>query len=381
MRHRKDPKLTCSLLHHRRALRADVQAHLQAAQGVLARDLEFIFPIVPVANGRAQPIFTILSVALPLPSHPREPAPPLSLPSSQLPPGITVSEESVAAALGFVALLVDRLANYLGTKLPYPFTCAGSRSLVKDSISDITGPTRLFPLYSKGIERYRFEYAVFLLNKNIELVCPRSRDSLLVGEVLTDVFRAADGSPRPAHHGPSTYAAQLDESPSHCLLCSAVVNLRLLCLSVTWRPMLITGACYLRLTSSRDLLQRTSLHASNGRTTGDAGSTEMHSSSSISSADHYNLESESESEVAGEDDEGGSDAGDRTPRASEPSRGLFWGIGAGSGAKSTTPSEKTTKPHRSRRGTLIARAFVGQGNMSKEREQTEGGVQGPVATL
>lgn len=27
-----------------------------------------------------------------------------------------------------------------------------------------------FPLYSKGIERYRFEYAVFLLNKNLELV-------------------------------------------------------------------------------------------------------------------------------------------------------------------------------------------------------------------
>lgn len=28
-----------------------------------------------------------------------------------------------------------------------------------------------FPLYSKGVETYRFEYAVFLLNKDIELVC------------------------------------------------------------------------------------------------------------------------------------------------------------------------------------------------------------------
>ena len=27
-----------------------------------------------------------------------------------------------------------------------------------------------FPLYIKGVDTYRFEYAVFLLNKNIEMV-------------------------------------------------------------------------------------------------------------------------------------------------------------------------------------------------------------------
>lgn len=27
-----------------------------------------------------------------------------------------------------------------------------------------------FPLYSRGVDRYRFEYGVFLLNKNIEQV-------------------------------------------------------------------------------------------------------------------------------------------------------------------------------------------------------------------
>jgi hypothetical protein len=32
------------------------------------------------------------------------------------------------------------------------------------------GIFRSFPLYSRGAEKYRFEYAVFLLNKNIELV-------------------------------------------------------------------------------------------------------------------------------------------------------------------------------------------------------------------
>lgn len=126
-----------------RSLRADAGLYLTAARASRARDLEAIFPIVPVANGRAQPIFTVVSVALPLPSLPKEPAPPLQLPSAQLPPGITVDEEIVAVAFGHVALLLDRLAGYLGLRLPYPLTCAGSRSLVKDPISDIAGPTRL----------------------------------------------------------------------------------------------------------------------------------------------------------------------------------------------------------------------------------------------
>lgn len=31
------------------------------------------------------------------------------------------------------------------------------------------GP-RAFPLYGKGVDQYRFDYGVFLLNKNIEQV-------------------------------------------------------------------------------------------------------------------------------------------------------------------------------------------------------------------
>jgi hypothetical protein len=33
-----------------------------------------------------------------------------------------------------------------------------------------------FPLYAKGVERYRYEYAVFLLNKNIEMVIRRNKN-------------------------------------------------------------------------------------------------------------------------------------------------------------------------------------------------------------
>ena len=40
---------------------------------------------------------------------------------------------------------------------------------VVDAILMLGFPTR-FPLYSKGVDTYRYEYGVFLLNKDIELV-------------------------------------------------------------------------------------------------------------------------------------------------------------------------------------------------------------------
>ncbi|KAL9939238.1 hypothetical protein V8E36_002051 [Tilletia maclaganii] len=75
--------------------------------------------------------------------------------------------EITAAALGLVAQLVTLLSAYLETPVHYPLATAGSRSVVQDAISVMNGP-RAFPLYSKGVEEYRFEYAVYLLNKDIE---------------------------------------------------------------------------------------------------------------------------------------------------------------------------------------------------------------------
>jgi len=52
--------------------------------------------------------------------------------------------------------------------LRYPTTSAGSRSTVEDLILDrIPDKDREFPLFPKGNERVRFDYGVFLLNKNI----------------------------------------------------------------------------------------------------------------------------------------------------------------------------------------------------------------------
>jgi len=91
-----------------------------------------------------------------------------------------VDERSTATALGYVAMVVQILGNLGGTGggLAYPVTCAGSRSLVKDVVSVMQGP-RSFPLYAKGVERYRYEYAVFLLNKNIEMLMQEANIRLL----------------------------------------------------------------------------------------------------------------------------------------------------------------------------------------------------------
>ncbi|KAH7916489.1 hypothetical protein BJ138DRAFT_1075462 [Hygrophoropsis aurantiaca] len=128
----------------------------------LISTLSTIFPIDLLSPSEL--LFTILSVPLPIPFHPSEPAPPLSLHSHK-----EVTEESVATALGYAAQVVQLLAIYMGKRLVYPITCVGSRSLIRDNISAMVGP-RMFPLFSKGVDTYRFEYGVFLLNKDIEML-------------------------------------------------------------------------------------------------------------------------------------------------------------------------------------------------------------------
>ncbi|KAF9454951.1 hypothetical protein P691DRAFT_799958 [Macrolepiota fuliginosa MF-IS2] len=109
-------------------------------------------------------LYTILDVPLPIPLTATDPAPPLFLPNHR-----NVNEDAIATALGYVAQLLQLLAAYLDKILIYPVTCVGSRSFIKDSISAMVGP-RMFPLFSKGVDTYRFEYGVFLLNKDIEML-------------------------------------------------------------------------------------------------------------------------------------------------------------------------------------------------------------------
>ncbi|KAJ6519293.1 hypothetical protein C8R45DRAFT_17210 [Mycena sanguinolenta] len=128
----------------------------------LISTLSTIFPIDLISPPDL--LYAILDVPLPIPLTASDPAPPLVLPAHK-----DVTEDAVATALGYVAQVVQLLAAYLGKGLVYPITCIGSRSMIRDGISAMVGP-RMFPLFSKGVDTYRFEYGVFLLNKDIELL-------------------------------------------------------------------------------------------------------------------------------------------------------------------------------------------------------------------
>ena len=106
--------------------------------------------------------------------------------------------EVVAAALGFTAQLVVLLSHYLAVPLPYPIRQLASNSLIEDPIS-VALPQRLYPLYPINVT-YRFEYGVFLLNKDIEFLMDRHnlrmldiRHTLPNLKYLTYVLTAGSG--------------------------------------------------------------------------------------------------------------------------------------------------------------------------------------------
>ncbi|KAL7274443.1 hypothetical protein RUND412_002656 [Rhizina undulata] len=126
---------------------AKTRAELEGQRRRIVEDLSSIYPIDPMPNETLG--FTIRGLHLPNDNHEEH------------------DEESVAAALGYTAHMVYLLGFYLGQYLRYPIKPLGSNSFLKDPISIIQGP-RTFPLWIKGSIYYRFEYGVFLLNKDIE---------------------------------------------------------------------------------------------------------------------------------------------------------------------------------------------------------------------
>ncbi|KAJ9479418.1 hypothetical protein PHBOTO_002895 [Pseudozyma hubeiensis] len=157
--------------------KADVALQLHIQQASLLRDLEAIFPIE--LSDASSLLFSICGLPLPnaVPS-----LPPAELaheekrwkdtvkrhvPACTRPVFHPFDDDTVSSALGLVAQLVVLLSTYLATPIHYPLATAGSRAVVQDGISLMSGP-RAFPLYAKGMERYRYEYAAFLLNKDIE---------------------------------------------------------------------------------------------------------------------------------------------------------------------------------------------------------------------
>lgn len=102
------------------------------------------------------------------------------LPNSDFERIASTDEDTIAAALGHVSHIVHHLSYYLSIPIPYPVNPRSSLSTISDPISTTPTPIspigvnlRMYPLYPAGVPKFRFEYAVFLLNKNIEILLNR----------------------------------------------------------------------------------------------------------------------------------------------------------------------------------------------------------------
>lgn len=140
-----------------------LQATATEFSGQVRRVCEDLLRIYPIEPTPEKPfLFTIRGLPLPNASSP-------SSSSSDYYPAAT------AAALSWVAHITHLLSLYLSTPTPYPPTVYGSTSSILDpiSISLHSLAARTFPLHQKGSIPFRFEYGVFLLNTNIELLMSR----------------------------------------------------------------------------------------------------------------------------------------------------------------------------------------------------------------
>lgn len=175
---RADQKTTLSTISSSRPELDDLRTQHQiltkaisAQRRRIITDLCKIYPITPLPNRSLA--FTIRN---------------LHLPNSEALEAST--PETLAASLGHISHVLQLLSFYLGVVLPYPPHPRSSSSSISDPISVLgsaNGPSstspivasasakadaanRTFPLFSRGAVRFRFEYALFLLNKDVEVL-------------------------------------------------------------------------------------------------------------------------------------------------------------------------------------------------------------------
>lgn len=141
-----------------RASIATAETGIRGQRRRICEELSKIFPITPSPTG-APLSFQICGLGLPNTDYD--------------PTSSTASEDALSAALGYVAQITNMLQFYLSTPLPYPIQPYGSRSSIRDDISQISDTQRSFPLFLRGgaTAQYRFDYGWFLLNKDIECLC------------------------------------------------------------------------------------------------------------------------------------------------------------------------------------------------------------------
>ncbi|KXS13932.1 hypothetical protein M427DRAFT_58184 [Gonapodya prolifera JEL478] len=78
--------------------------------------------------------------------------------------------DTISIALGHATHLAVLLGRALDVPLRYPLKPMGSRATVRDVSGRWTTPGDEFPLYGQGVDAFRFDYGVLLLNKNVEQI-------------------------------------------------------------------------------------------------------------------------------------------------------------------------------------------------------------------
>ena len=136
---------------HLSTLRDSLRRTSDESNGQIRRigeEIQTVFPIEPVRNKALQ--FTIRNIFLPNSTFD------------------DTNRDEISAALGFTAQVIYQLSLYLLCSLPYPLSPNASNSTIWDPVSAGLAQRR-YPLYPTSVA-YKFEYGVFLLNKNIEFV-------------------------------------------------------------------------------------------------------------------------------------------------------------------------------------------------------------------
>ncbi|KAK4553947.1 hypothetical protein LTR86_009123 [Recurvomyces mirabilis] len=148
------------------------QTAIRSQRRRICSDLSAIYPITPHPSQQNHPLaFTIRSLNLP--------------DANDLDTTTTITSTNpatISAALGHTSHLIHLLSFYLRLPLPYPLHPHSSTTTITDPLSLLktTSSTtknyttqsslRTYPLFPQGVPRFRFDYAVFLLGKDIQIL-------------------------------------------------------------------------------------------------------------------------------------------------------------------------------------------------------------------
>ncbi|KAH6651334.1 UV radiation resistance protein and autophagy-related subunit 14-domain-containing protein [Chaetomium tenue] len=168
----KDVENATDKLAQSQTLLTKTKSDIRGQRRRICDDLSRIYNITPVPLG---PPLSFQICGLPLPnSTAYNSSTTTSTTTNNTPTPAPPTEDALSAALGHVAHLTDALQYYLSVPLPYPIRPFGSRSSIRDDISQLPDPQREFPLYvprGGSAAQFRFDYGWFLLNKDVEALC------------------------------------------------------------------------------------------------------------------------------------------------------------------------------------------------------------------